>query len=144
MTLTPGRCGLSPQDHQAKSIEQLDEDGLHGLWNGYHTRRTWEDVRDKGGNPDIVARVLDENPAVDPLHALEANRRLVDLLTGRRWYVIRDAREAGATWEQIGAALGMTKQGAQDWYKRKIELQEQHVDDFHDAERARAALAEVS
>jgi hypothetical protein len=30
------------------------------------------------------------------------------------------AREAGASWSEIGAALGMSKQGAQDWYRRKI------------------------
>jgi hypothetical protein len=36
----------------------------------------------------------------------------------------------------------MSKQGAQDWYRRKIEAQEQYVGDLHDAERARAALGE--
>jgi hypothetical protein len=54
--------------------------------------------------------------------------------------VMQAAREAGASWSQIGASLGMTKQGAQDWYRRKIADQEQYVGDLHDADRARAAV----
>jgi hypothetical protein len=38
----------------------------------------------------------------------------------------------------------MTRQGAHDWYRRKIALQEQHAGDFHDADRARAALADTN
>jgi len=34
----------------------------------------------------------------------------------------------------------MTKQGAQDWYQRRIVEREQVVPDVHDTERARAAL----
>lgn len=78
-------------------------------------------------------------PDVSAIEALAANRELVELLTARRWYVIRDAREAGASWSQIGEALGMSKQGAQDWYRRIAE-QEQDVGDRHDAERAQEAL----
>ena len=76
------------------------------------------------------------------LDALAVNRELVDLLIARRWYVIRDAREAGASWSQIGAALGMSKQAAQDWYSRRIAEQKQYVGDLHDAERARQAASD--
>ena len=48
--------------------------------------------------------------------------------------------EAGASWTQIGAALGMSKQGAPDWYRGKIAEQERYVGDLHDTERAKAAL----
>lgn len=35
----------------------------------------------------------------------------------------------------------MTKQRAQDWYRRKIDEQEKYVGDLHDAAAARAVLA---
>jgi len=47
---------------------------------------------------------------------------------------MREAREAGATWTEIGEALGMPKQGAHDWFRRKIENQEMYVAEFHDPE----------
>lgn len=55
---------------------------------------------------------------------------------------MQEAREVGATWEAIGDALGITKQGAQDYYRRQIEKQENFVPDILDATRARAALSE--
>jgi hypothetical protein len=36
----------------------------------------------------------------------------------------------------------MTKQGAQDWYRRKIAEQATHLADLHDAGRAQAALTD--
>lgn len=74
------------------------------------------------------------------LEALAANAAAVDALVGRRWYVMQDAREAGETWEAIGQALGVTKQGAQDYYRRQIAKQEHYAAEFHDAARARAGL----
>jgi hypothetical protein len=91
---------------------------------------------------EVAERALNELPDVSALDALEANRQLVELLIGRRWYVMRAAREAGASWSEIGAALGMSKQGAQDWYRRKIADQERYVGDLHDSTRARAVLDE--
>lgn len=119
-----------------------DELGLRQVWDAYGSRAVWQQVLERGGDRAVAQRALERLPAVSALEALEANREMVELLTNRRWYVMREAREAGASWPQIGAALGMSKQGAQDWYRRKIELQEQHVGDLHDADRARAALAE--
>jgi hypothetical protein len=40
---------------------------------------------------------------------------------------MQDAREAGATWDEIGEAVGMSRQGAYDWYKRKITGRERLV-----------------
>ncbi|NKY60917.1 hypothetical protein [Nocardia flavorosea] len=79
---------------------------------------------------------------VTPTQALEANRKLVDYMTGTRWQLMQEAREAGESWTTIGAALDMTKQGALDWYKRKIGEQEKYLPQFHDAERARAVVDE--
>ncbi|MDN5917375.1 MAG: hypothetical protein L0I76_20135 [Pseudonocardia sp.] len=78
-------------------------------------------------------------PADSALNALAANRRVVDLLTERRWVVMRDAREAGASWAQIGEALGMTRQGATDTYRRAI-ANRAKVDVEHQTERAERAL----
>lgn len=126
----------------AGRAEAGDELGLRQVWDAYGARAVWQQVIERGGDRAVAQRALGQLPAVSALEALEANRDMVELLTDRRWYVMREAREAGASWPQIGAALGMSKQGAQDWYRRRIELQEQHVGDLHDADRARAPLAE--
>ena len=109
-------------------------------WGAYNTRMTYERVLEKDPGSAAVRSELDALPHVGPLDALAANAAAVDLLVGRRWYVIQAAREAGETWQAIGAALGISKQGAQDYYRRKIEQQELFVSELHDGERARAAL----
>lgn len=119
-----------------------EEKDLWRVWDAHASRATWLQVIERGGDQAVAQRALAQLPEVSAVEALEANRQLVELLTNRRWYVMREAREAGASWSEIGVALGMSKQGAQDWYRRKIELQEQHVGDLHDADRARSALAE--
>ncbi|WP_194817974.1 hypothetical protein [Nocardia sp. XZ_19_385] len=45
-----------------------------------------------------IAKLAD----VTALQALEATRRLVNLLTGRRWATMQAARAAGASWSEIG------------------------------------------
>lgn len=54
------------------------------------------------------------------LEALRANAVLVDDLTGQRWLVMRAARTAGASWEQLGSALGMSRQSAWEFLKRRL------------------------
>jgi hypothetical protein len=122
-------------------IEQADEQELLRLWDGFCSRRVWQNVLDRGGDPVVVERALGDLPEVTAVEALDANVRLVKLLVSRRWYVMQSAREAGATWSEIGSALGMSRQGAHDWYRRAIGEQEHFVGDLHDAERAQAALA---
>jgi Homeodomain-like domain-containing protein len=121
-------------------MPQRDTQELLSIWNTHEQRSTWREVTRRGGDKDVAQRVLDDLPAVSALDALAANRELVELLTARRWYVIRDAREAGASWSDIGKALGTSKQAAQDWYRRRIAEQAEHVGDLHDAARARQAL----
>jgi hypothetical protein len=121
-------------------MPQRDTQELLSLWNTHEQRSTWREVTLRGGNQDIAEHVLEELPEVSAIEALAANRELVELLIARRWYVIRDAREAGQSWSDIGAALGMTKQGAQDWYRRRIAEQPEYVGNLHDAERAQQAL----
>ena len=121
-----------------------DETALLQVWHAFGARLTRQQALERGADPEIADRALAELPDVSALDALEANRQLIELLTGRRWYVIEAAREAGASWSQIGAVLGMSKQGAQDWYRRKIANQERYASDIHDADRARAAAGNDS
>ena len=115
----------------------MDTDQLMNIWNAHEQHSTWRDVlrirAANKGDTAIAQRALDALPEVSALEALAANRDLVELLTSRRWYVIRDAREMGASWSQIGEALGISKQGAQDFYQRKVAEQEKYVPDFQTA-----------
>jgi hypothetical protein len=76
--------------------------------------------------PDGVS-VLDVDPLPnDPLDSLKELARRESELGRMRRAAIEAARAAGATWEQVGSALGMSRQAAWEYYSRS----------------ARAALAE--
>ncbi|MBB6374349.1 hypothetical protein BKA01_001571 [Pseudonocardia eucalypti] len=124
------------------------ESQLLEIWSS-HQRASWEPTSVSTGASDITHRRASdpenaERRQVSALDALRANAELVDLLTGRRWMVIQDAREAGATWEQIGQALGMSRRAARNWYKHKIRDQEQYVEDRHDIRRGRDAVGKAT
>ena len=55
------------------------------------------------------------------LDALSANAALVARLNSERWLVMRAARDAGASWDQIGAALGTSRQSAWEFLRRKLD-----------------------
>jgi hypothetical protein len=76
------------------------------------------------------------------LSALNANYALVEGLLDHRWFVMQIAKEAGASWSQIGAALGMTKQGAQDYFRRHSTSREARISPFHDERRVNAVLSD--
>lgn len=110
-----------------------------------YTRQTLAVIDADKTKANVAAHMREELAKladVTALQALAADQRLVELLTGRRWSTMQDAREAGESWAAIGAALGMSKQAAVDWYRRKIADQEKYAPNFHDSERARAALNE--
>ncbi|MGW5194000.1 hypothetical protein ACWEOO_32425 [Kribbella sp. NPDC004138] len=87
-----------------------------------------------------LVRALGNLPGVTGLEALSASRRLVDLLTGARWHMIRQAREEGSSWSQVGSALGMSKQAAYDFYRRKLDQQDASADpEGNSSARSRAA-----
>ncbi len=58
-----------------------------------------------------------------PLEALAANRELVDRLTRGRWDAVRDAREQGHAWAEVGHALGTTAEQARQDYLDRLERQ---------------------
>lgn len=133
----------------AGSVEQaLGSGDVHELlrvWEDFSRGETWREVSATGSDQAraAAAQFLAEVREVAALEALRANAKAVELLTARRWYVIKSAREAGATWTQIGEALGITKQAAHDFYRRKIEEQEKYEPDVHDSAAARAVLEDV-
>ena len=66
-----------------------------------------------------MSNVLDRLPR-DPLDALrELARTEVEIGVLRRKSVA-DARAAGATWDQIGEALGMSRQSAWEYFTREV------------------------
>jgi hypothetical protein len=58
---------------------------------------------------DLFARILDPEAPID---ALRAGREARDLMTAWDSHLARQALAGGATWEGIGAALGISRQAA--------------------------------
>lgn len=118
------------------------------LWNAAPDHRRWQSTLDSAiaendtAGVDIARGALAAVDGAVALDSLRANLRIVELLNGWRWFVIEQAREEGASWADIGDALGTSRQSAWEWYRRHIETQETHVPDLHDAVRGRAALGD--
>ena len=108
---------------EARSVEQaLNSGNVHELlkvWEDFNRGETWREVSATGSDQarEAAAHFLSEVSEVAALEALRANAKAVELLTARRWYVMKSAREGGATWAQIGEALGITKQAAHDFQR---------------------------
>jgi hypothetical protein len=66
------------------------------------------------------------------LQALAANRELVDILIGWRWSAVRDAREHGHAWAEIGQTLGVTAEQARQDYLDRVEQQRSIADRYPD------------
>ena len=93
-------------------------------------------------------KVIDvESLPTDPLEALrELSRADVELEALRRERV-EVARSQGATWDQIGESLGMSRQSAWEYYTRKTRrvLDESAAgSDLDEDEAIRVATEEVS
>ena len=56
----------------------------------------------------------------DPLEALRELALCNSELDRLRREAVEAAREQGASWEQVGAALGMTRQSAWEFYTRSL------------------------
>lgn len=100
-----------------------------------------EQQREAGHPVAVLVKALADLPGVTGLEALRASRRVVELLTGARWHMMRQAREEGSSWSEVGAALGMSKQAAYDFYRRKLDQQDKSPDpETASSPRSRAAL----
>ncbi|MEU8226279.1 hypothetical protein [Kribbella sp. NPDC048915] len=103
--------------------------------------RDIEEEQAAGRSVAVLVKSLSELPGISGLEALRASRRVVEMLTGARWHLMRQAREEGSSWTEVGKALGMSKQAAYDFYRRKLEQQDTSTEDFN-APRNRAALGD--
>ena len=65
---------------------------------------------------DRAVQALQQIP--DPLTRLDAVRRCVADLEQLEAQAVADARAAGVTWVEIGALYGLSKQGAQQRFRR--------------------------
>ncbi len=97
--------------------------------------------------PDNMS-VLDVHqlPA-DPLEALR-ELSLCETELGRlRREAIEAAREVGATWDQVGAALGMSRQAAWEYYTRsartRLDQTVAEADELSDDDAMKLAVEEV-
>jgi hypothetical protein len=135
-----GNTGAPPESADTRGLEELLE-----VLRVSDQRELYERGIEQGqetGHPvAILVKALAELPGVTGLEALRASRRVVELLTNARWHMVRQAREEGSSWSQVGTALGMSKQAAYDFYRRKLDQQDGSAvpGDFN-AARNRAAL----
>jgi hypothetical protein len=70
-----------------------------------------------------------------PLQALAANREVIDQLVGWRWQVMREAREYGHGWAEIGAALGADLEQARGFYLERVQRQQRVHEAYPDLRR---------
>ncbi|MEV6285621.1 hypothetical protein [Kribbella sp. NPDC051770] len=101
--------------------------------------RDIEEGREAGQPVATLVKALGDLPGVTGLEALRASRRVVELLTGARWHMIRQAREEGSSWSQVGLAMGTSKQAAYDFYRRNLDQQDASADAANSSTRSRAA-----
>jgi hypothetical protein len=73
-----------------------------------------------GGSGDVTAAPLSQQEALELLALSEV---IVRKAGYGRQLTVRAARAAGASWSQIGAAMGTTKQAAWDSHNRWLEGQ---------------------
>jgi hypothetical protein len=97
-----------------------DVQRLYELWSTYQAQVVWRDAVERGADVAVAAQALIGLPEVSVLEALDANRRLVELLVQGRRDVVAAARQDGASWAEIGAALGISKQRAYTRYRHTI------------------------
>jgi hypothetical protein len=73
---------------------------------------------------EVLRRGLAETPEVAALDALRDVAELVALLSGWQWEAMHSERLAGASWDEIGAAVGVRGGDARDRFLEVLENQE--------------------
>lgn len=123
-------------------------DGLLRVWQTWSYRDLLTRAiasAEAGGDAERVeclVRGLAEEPDAGPLEALAANHELSRLLTGWQWHAVRAARESGATWTQVGQALGTTADHARARFVQDVERAERHGGRFTDTAPYRAVMGD--
>jgi hypothetical protein len=90
------------------------------IWELYLRRRRLEAAGD-----DAALAAL---PEVSALDGLRANADLVSRLSVQRWIAMKDAQDQGASLEQIGSELGVTRQSAWEFMQRRTAEREDPVE----------------
>ena len=96
-------------------------------WQGWSDAEVMRTARRRTGARGASLAVFDQHPewtkGPGPLAALAANREVVDQLVGWRFGAMREAREQGHSWVEIGAALGVDAAQASQVYLKQVERQ---------------------
>jgi hypothetical protein len=105
----------------------------HPFTAAWETWQAWSDAEAmQTARTQMAARgeslaVFDQHPewtqGPGPLQALAANREVVEHLVGWRWGAMREAREQGHGWAEIGAALGLDADQARQLYLERVQRQ---------------------
>jgi hypothetical protein len=105
----------------------------HPFTIAWETWQAWSDAdvmrtaRRRTGERGESLAVFDQHPewtqGPGPLQALAANREVVDQLVGWRWGAMREAREQGHSWAEIGVALGVDAEQARRFYPERVQQQ---------------------
>ena len=96
-------------------------------WQAWSDAEAMRTARRRTGARGGSLAVFDQHPewtqGPGPLQAMAANREVVDTLVGWRWGAMREAREQGHGWAEIGAALGVDAEQARQAYLERVERQ---------------------
>lgn len=101
----------NPLTDQRFELQQLLQ-----VWIAYQAQTAWHVALQRGENVAAATELLIGLPEVTVLEALEANRRLVNMLMQQRRDTVAAARDTGSSWAVIAAALGTSKQRAHARY----------------------------
>ena len=96
-------------------------------WQAWSDAEVLRTARRRAGARSESLAVFDQHPqwtqGPGPLEALAANREVVDQLVGWRWAAMREAREQGHGWAEIGGALGLDAAQARQRYLEQVQRQ---------------------
>jgi hypothetical protein len=97
-------------------------------WQAWSDAEVMRTARRRTGERGASLAAFDQHPewtkGPGPLEALVANREVVDQLVGWRWGAMREAREQGHGWAEIGAALGLDAAQARQAYLERVQRQQ--------------------
>jgi len=119
---------------QQELLDRVDRAQARVAWAGILAQATTDE------QAQVARRVLTEQATVGALDGLTAGARLVEEVTAGRWVLMRQAREDGASWDQVGAAIGLPEDQARAWYAGKVDAHERHAAQWFDLARDRAVL----
>lgn len=141
-----------------KILQSDDLVALNDLLLAYRERRSWMDmlrgVNGRVGSSGILLRGLAESalaaldeqgrPAISAITTIRVDRRLTEIHQDARWSIMTEAREEGASWQDIAAAFGSTGEDAGEvtrtWYADRITALAQENLCEHDVARAQAVI----